>query len=453
MHDPRRLAEGEHDHAAHAHSHHEAHAHAAPSHPAGRTVETVTPMAWPGSGERIGILDAYSGIAGDMTLGALVACGLDPDWLRALPGLLGLDGVTVDVRHVDRAGIACVKVEFDVPPQPHGRHLREIRRLVAAAGAVPEAVRERADRVFTLIAEQEAEIHGTTVERVHLHEVGAVDAILDVVGSVWGLHLLGVSRVFCGAVRMGEGYVRAAHGVMPVPAPATLRILEGIRVRPGPDGAGELVTPTGAALVRVLAEGPAPAEYVPVRSGFGAGTKQFEDRANALRLILAELPAPAHPGREPLVLLACDVDDLSGEYMAAAADALRSAGALDVVLLPTVMKKGRAGTRIEVLARPEAAGALEHALFVHTSTIGVRRSAVERRALPRDAQLVTVGGEPIRVKVSRLPDGSSRSKPELDDVREAAARLGRSPVEVAEAARAAVQLGAAPPDAVDAPKS
>ena len=455
MHDPRRLDA---DAAPHAHDDappHHHHHHAGGSevgaedhvHPSGartpredRPVARVERVGWPGAGERVAILDAYSGIAGDMTLGALVACGLDPDWLRALPATLGLEGIGVHVRHVDRAGIACVQVTFDIPPQPHGRHLAEIRRLVAAAGAVPPAVRERADRVFTLIAEQEAEIHGTTVDRVHLHEVGAVDAILDVVGSVWGLQLLGVREVRCGAVRVGDGYVRAAHGVMPVPAPATLRILEGVRVRPGPRGAGELVTPTGAALVRVLSEGPPPDEFIPVRSGFGAGTKEFGDRANALRLVLAEVAAREE--REALVVLAADVDDLSAEYVAAAAEALRAAGALDVVLLPTVMKKGRPGTRLEVLARPTDADALEQALFAHTTTIGVRRLLVARRALARATRTVHVDGAPVRVKVTTLPDGTVRAKPELDDVRAAAARLGRATLDVADAARHASRSGA-----------
>ncbi|MGZ8377254.1 MAG: nickel pincer cofactor biosynthesis protein LarC [Gemmatirosa sp.] len=396
--------------------------------------------------ERIAILDPYSGIAGDMLLGALVAVGLDADWLRALPATLGLDGVTVDVRPVQRAGIGAVKVDFDIPPQPHGRHLSQIRRLVAAAGAVPEVVREAADRVFTLIAEQEAEIHGTTVERVHLHEVGAVDAILDVVGGVWGLHLLEVSRVFCGPVQLGDGFVRAAHGVLPVPAPATLRILQGLRVRPGPDDAGELVTPTGAALARVLSQGPPPREYVPVRSGFGAGTREFADRANALRVILADLSptrrntdeeafiAATSPERESLVLLAADVDDMSGEYLAAAADALRAAGALDVVLLPTVMKKGRPGTRLEVLATPELAPQVEARIFADTTTIGVRWSRVARRALPRAQHEIDVDGHRVRVKISRTPDGRARVKPEFEDVAAAAAASGRSAVEVAESA-------------------
>ncbi|GLC27202.1 nickel pincer cofactor biosynthesis protein LarC [Roseisolibacter agri] len=394
--------------------------------------------------QRIAILDPFSGIAGDMLLGALVAVGLDPDWLRALPATLGLDGVRVDVRSVQRAGIGAVKVDFEIPPQPHGRHLSQIRKLVAAAGAVPEPVREQADRVFTLIAEQEAEIHGTTVERVHLHEVGAVDAILDVVGGVWGLHLLGVERVFCGPIQVGDGFVRAAHGVLPVPAPATLRILEGLRVRPGPDGAGELVTPTGAALARVLSEGAAPREYVPRRSGFGAGTKEFPDRANALRVVLADVATVEDeqvPDHEALALLAADVDDMSGEYLAAAADAIRAAGALDVVLLPTMMKKGRPGTRLEVLARPEDVPQLESRIFAHTTTIGVRVSRVARLALARAEHRIAVDGHHVRVKVSRTPDGRARVKPEFEDVAAAAAATGRSSIEVAESAmRAAAAL-------------
>lgn len=377
----------------------------------------------------IAILDPFSGIAGDMTLGALVAVGLDADWLKALPATLGLDGVRVRVQEVLRGEIACIKVDFDIPPQPHGRDIREVRRLVAAA-PIPDDVKARADRVFVAIAGAEAEIHGMDPERVHLHEVGAVDAILDVVGSVWGLAVLGVDRVYCGPVQVGDGFVRAAHGMLPVPAPATLKLLEGLVVRPGPEGAGELVTPTGAGLVRVLAEGPPPM-YRPMRSGFGAGTKDFVGRANALRIVLAE-PVTAGNGVEHLIQLAADVDDLSGEYAAAAAEALREGGALDVVLLSTTMKKGRPGTRIEVLAPPARADALEALLFAHTSTIGVRRHEVVRRSLPRDERHIEVLGHPVRVKVVRLPDGTVRGKPEFDDVRAVALATGRAPRDIFE---------------------
>ncbi len=278
---------------------------------------------------RIAILDAFSGISGDMTLGALLAVGLDSEWLRALPARLGLDGVTVQIHDVLRGELACKKVDFGIPPQPHGRHLRQIRELVARAD-VPADVRAKADAAFEAIATAEAEIHATTVQRVHLHEVGAVDAILDVVGAIWGLRELGVGAVYCGPLSVGDGFVEAAHGLLPVPAPATLKLLEGHSIRGGPPGSGELVTPTGAALVRVLSSGPPPDTYVPLRSGFGAGTKDFPKRANALRVILADASASAGDGQgevEHVVQLSADIDDMAPEYLAAVAEALRAGGA------------------------------------------------------------------------------------------------------------------------------
>jgi len=376
----------------------------------------------------IAILHPFSGISGDMTLGALVAVGLDPEWLRSLPARLALDGVAVEIRDVQRAGIACVKVDFGIPPQPHGRHLKHIREVVERSDA-PRVVKERADAAFTLITQQEAAIHGTTMERVHLHEVGAVDAILDIVGSIWGFELLGVSDVFCGAITVGDGVVTAAHGTMPVPAPATMRLLEGHVVRPGPDGAGELVTPTGAALVRVLSRGPEPSSYVPRRSGFGAGTKELPDRANALRIVLADAAANGR-GVQELTVLSCEVDDMSAEYLASAAERLRSAGALDVVLHPVVMKKGRPGTRLEVLAAPALADELESLLMGETTSIGVRRTAIRRRALERTAATVIVLGQEISVKIVELPDGRRRGKPEFEDVQRAALATGRNPQDI-----------------------
>jgi uncharacterized protein (TIGR00299 family) protein len=282
-----------------------------------------------------------------MTLGALIDLGLSAEWLTSLPQRLGLDGVTAHISDVRRSGIACKKVDFTIPPQPHGRHLSHIRKILDASGA-PEVVRERADAAFTAVTAAEAEIHGTTMEGVHLHEVGSVDAILDILGSIWGLHELGVTKVYCGTITMGDGFVKAAHGVLPVPAPATLKLLEGLPVRSGPEGAGELVTPTGAALVRALSAGFTPDEYTPIKSGFGAGTKDPSDRPNALRIILAT-ESPKYAGEESLDILATDIDDMTAEHIAAAADSLRDAGALDVTCITIAMKKGRAGTRIEVL--------------------------------------------------------------------------------------------------------
>jgi uncharacterized protein (TIGR00299 family) protein len=385
----------------------------------------------------LAILDPFSGIAGDMTLGALIACGLDPEWLRALPARLGLDGVRVEIAEVQRAGIACVKVDFAIPPQPHGRHVSAIRKIIAASGA-PESVRARADSAFMAIATVEGAMHGMPATQVHLHEVGAVDAILDVIGSIWGFTLLGVTSVYVGPIALGDGTVEAAHGTLPVPAPATLKLLEGHQVRSGPPGSGELTTPTGAALVHVLSLGAPPASYVPLRSGFGAGTKDFHGRANALRLVLAEAVADG-AARESMVMLAADVDDMTGEYLADLADSLRSSGAADVVLVPTIMKKGRPGTRIEVLTHLASADALETLLLCQSTTLGVRRTVVERMALPRRTISVDVDGHRIAVKVATLPDGGTRAKPEYVDVHRVAEATGLRPSDIfslaAEAAR------------------
>lgn len=400
---------------------------------------------------RIAILDPFSGISGDMFLGALLDVGLEESFITTLPAVLGLEGVTAQVTRVSRGQIACHKVDFTIPPQPHGRHLKHIRAIVEATPA-PDSVKAKAMQAFTLITECEAAIHGTTVERVHLHEVGSVDAILDIVGSVWGLEKLGVVEVFCGTLSVGDGFVDTQHGRMAVPTAATLRLLEGLPVRPGPEGAGELVTPTGAALVRVLSAGAPPAEYTPRGSGFGAGTKDFKDRANALRIVLADAPEASvraaqmtgganatgtdtnpHAGElvESLVMLAADIDDATGEQIAALADAIRHAGAHDVTLLSTVMKKGRPGTRIEVLCAPTDADRFERLLFVESTTIGVRRQAVSRRSLPREMREVRVGTEMLRVKVVTLPGGKRRAKPEFDDVRRVAEQQGRALADVA----------------------
>lgn len=379
-----------------------------------------------------------------MTLGALVDVGLDPDWVRSLPARLGLAGITVRIAEVQKSGIACKKVDFDIPAQPHGRHLKELHALVNATDA-PETVKARASRVFTAIAEVEAAIHGTTVERVHLHEVGAVDALLDVVGSVWGLSELGLSRVYCGTIALGDGDVQTAHGRLPVPAPATLRLLEGQSVRPGPPGSGELVTPTGAALVRVLSQGQPPARYIPRRSGYGAGTRDLPGRPNALRLIVADVVGVNGDGHDGagavdlLVMLATDVDDMAAEHLASAAEGLRGAGALDVTASAVQMKKGRVGTRLEVLCRPADAARLEELLFTSTTTLGVRRQAVERRALGREERTVQVLGHDVRIKVATLPGGGRRSKPEYEDLRAVSHATGRTLGDVTSLALAAAE--------------
>lgn len=395
----------------------------------------------------IGILDPFSGVSGDMFLGALLDAGLDHEWLMALPARVGLPEVGVQISNVSRSSIACIKVDFEIPPQPHGRHLRQIREMVERA-ELPGAVTQKVMMVVEALTAAEARIHNTTVERVHLHEVGAVDAILDVVGAVWGLDELGVTRLYSGSVALGDGYVTAAHGLLPVPAPATLRILEGVPCHAGPAGSGELTTPTGAALVRILSQGAAP-PYVPVKSGFGAGSRDPGGRVNAMRLILAE-PAPAigsiHPARgstvRNLVVLAADIDDMTGEQLATCVDSLRAdPDSLDVTVVPIQMKKGRVGFRIELLCEAPSADRLEGLLFQASSTIGVRRTEVLRRALEREAATVSVRGHEVQIKRSRLPDGSWRTKPESDDVVRVAAQLGIGCDVVHALALSAAQVG------------
>lgn len=386
---------------------------------------------------RVAIVEPSSGIAGDMMLGALLDLGLDEAWLRDLPRALSLDGVTVNVARVMRGDIACGKVDFEIPPQPHGRHLKHIRAIVDASAA-PDRVKVKANAAFEMLTVAEAAVHGTTVEKVHLHEVGAVDAILDVVGSIWGLDVLGVAAMHCGVVALGDGFVDAAHGRMAVPAPAVILLLEGYDVRPGPPESGELTTPTGAVLLRALATRGVPTNYRPVKAGYGAGTKDFKGRANALRVVLADVDDLT--AGQPVALLACDIDDMAAEYLAAAADRVRALGALDVVLVPILMKKGRAGTRVEVLCDPDDASRLEAALLTHTTTIGVRRTAATRTVLPRLVRMVSVFGHEIALKVVSLPDGSHRAKPEFDDVDRIATATGKSHGDVRAAAVSAGEL-------------
>jgi hypothetical protein len=382
---------------------------------------------------RIAILDPAAGISGDMTLGALLSLGVPQAWLEGLPARLRLDGVGVTVRHAVRSGVACKQVEFTIPEQPHGggRHLGELVRLVEKA-PVSEWVRARAVRAFRLIGEAEGRVHGVAPERVHLHEVGAVDAILDIVGAIEGFEQLGVEAIYTLPVAAGNGWVEAAHGRLPVPAPATAILLEGLELASGGPVEGEATTPTGAALVRVLAAGPPPRQWRLVRGGWGAGQRNPAHYPNALRILVAEQATEA--GR--VVLLASDLDDMSPEYVEPLRQALVAEGALDVQTWPVQMKKGRSGFRVEVVAPEGLAERVTAALFRHSTTAGVRRWVAERATLARRQVTVQLTPEiAVRVKVLEQPDASGvRVKPEYDDVLAAARALGRPPLEVARVA-------------------
>jgi pyridinium-3,5-bisthiocarboxylic acid mononucleotide nickel chelatase len=368
------------------------------------------------------IFDPFAGISGDMTVAALLDLGLEAAWLRDFVAGLGIGDVDVSIEPVNRGGIAAPHVSFSYPPEKAHRHLRHVVEIIERCNA-PERARQTAVAIFRRIAEAEAQIHGTTIEMVHFHEVGAMDAILDVMTVAAAVDELGFDEFRSRPVAVGSGWIDIQHGRYPVPAPATLRILEGLTLT-GTDLAGECTTPTGAAILAVLTGGrDAPAEFVAGRTGFGAGTRDPQDRPNVLRLIEAVGSASS----EPLWIVQADLDDMPAEYVAAAQDALLRAGALDVVFTAVTMKKGRLGTRAEVLVDAARLNVVEGALFLSTSTIGLRRWPVQRSVLDRRTEETSFRGQTIRWKHVRMPDGSSRSKPEYDDVVRAAAALGTTP--------------------------
>jgi uncharacterized protein (TIGR00299 family) protein len=379
---------------------------------------------------RIAIFDPAAGISGDMTLGALLALGVPATWLEELPGRLGVGNVRVTIRDARRSGITCKQVEFAIPegPEAHGRHVGELIKLVQRA-PVSDWVKERATRAFQLVGEAEGRVHGVAPEKVHLHEVGAVDAVLDIVGAIEGFERLGVEHVYHLPVAVGNGWVEAAHGRLPIPAPATAILLEGLEIAPRGPVEGEATTPTGAALLRVLSEGAPPERWRIAGSGWGAGQRDPKHYPNALRILVAEVAGEA----ARVVLLATDVDDMSPEYVEPLRQALVTAGALDVQTWPVQMKKGRQGFRVEVMAPEALADAVTAELFRHSTTAGVRRWVAERATLPRHQLTVRLDGVAVRVKVLDDDRVGVRIKPEYDDVLAAAQALGRPPIEVARA--------------------
>ncbi len=368
--------------------------------------------------------DCVSGVAGDMTLAALVSAGWSADELRALPARLGLEGVTIEVTSVRRGPFAAIHVDVrSEERQPH-RHLHHIVGILDQAD-LPATVRERAKAVFLKLAEAEAEVHGSTVAKVHFHEVGAVDAIVDITGALLGLESLGVRTVSASPLPLGRGFVDSQHGRIPVPAPATALLLRGAPVYGGPVEA-ELVTPTGAALLMTLAEswGDPPAFRL-AAIGTGAGTRDFPAHPNILRLLIGERSSAAVAGRTVAVLETA-VDDDNPQFVAAAMRRLLALGALDAMVAPVTMKKGRSGLWLVVVCEPADAHHLAETILRDTSTLGVRMREERRIELPRRVLQVETEFGPVLVKVAVLPEGTERPVPEYESVLEAADRTGAS---------------------------
>jgi len=374
---------------------------------------------------KIAHFDCFSGISGDMTLGALIDAGLSAAKLRRELKKLDIGGYSLVVKKVRKCGMAATGVTVRVPKNAKTghRHYRDIVRLIEKSALSPK-VKKTALSIFRVIGEAEAEAHDTPIEKVHFHEVGAIDSIVDIVCAAIGLDALGIDRVTASAVNTGSGLIKAAHGVMPVPAPATALILRDVPAfADGP--AKELTTPTGAAILKAVASDFGPRPAITVSSvGTGAGGYDFEDWPNILRVFIGDAGAVLKD--EWLLELVCDIDDMNPQMLPPVSDRLFDAGALDATLTPVYMKKGRPGVALSVLCEPEKRAALEKIIFSDTTTLGVRRREVMRASLPRKIKKVKTEYGTIEVKIARTPDGVVKSAPEFESCRRAAEAKGVS---------------------------
>jgi uncharacterized protein (TIGR00299 family) protein len=375
-------------------------------------------------GRAVAWFHCFAGIAGDMALGALLDAGADLDEVTGLLRRLPVGGWDLQVERVRRGGIACTRAVVVAGADPTGRTASDVDRAVRAA-ALPARVERRALATFDALARAEGALHGVAPGEVHFHEVGGHDAIVEIVGIAAALEVLGVDEVSCSSVALGTGTVSAAHGNLPNPAPAVLRLLEGVPTygRPLPV---ELTTPTGAALVRALGRGFGAMPAMTVRaSGYGAGAAELEHLANATQVVVGAADAPASgPGQE-VALVAANLDDATGEQLADAVAALLEAGAHDAWVAAVTMKKGRPGHTLQALCDPSLAEPLAATMRRTTGTFGVRVTRAARWVEARETATVVVTGETVRMKV-----GAGRAKPEHDDVRRVAAVTGLSAREV-----------------------
>ena len=381
-------------------------------------------------------LHPFSGIAGDMTLGALLDAGAELSFVISTLEGLNVGGWSLTTEQVDRNGIRATRAVVDAPEQHHHRRWSDIR-LLLEQGSLPGRVQARALAVFEALAVAEGEVHGLPPDEVHFHEVGALDAIVDIVGSCAALESLNIDEVASGPVAVGVGSISAAHGILPNPPPAVVNLLEGIPTV-SVDIDMELTTPTGAAIVKALADrvGPMP-DMTIAGSGYGAGTRDLPDRANVTQVVVGtstEVETAGGKGVETVTELSTNLDDVTGEVLGHAIGQLVDAGALDAWATPIVMKKGRPAHTLSVLATPTDAPRLVDIMMSATGTLGVRTRQIERTVAARRMVTVSVDGHHVDVKVSDF-----RVKAEFDHVLAAAKALGLPVSEVAARAEALAQ--------------
>jgi hypothetical protein len=341
--------------------------------------------------------DTIGGVSGDMTLGAFVSAGIAVnDLIQELSGLQ-LSGFELQARHIERNGIVAVKVDVVISEQPHyHRHLKDIEELIDR-GTLNGAVKERAKKIFRTVAAAEATVHNTDIEKVHFHEVGAIDSLIDIVGAAICIEKLGIQRIYSSPVKTGSGgFVNSQHGKLPIPTPATMEILKGYpTVLTGIPY--ELATPTGAAIIRTLSDGMLASENMTVeRIGYGAGGREISEVPNLLRLLIGEL-APEY-STEDLVSIETNIDNMNPELYPYVIEQLLSAGALDAYLIPILMKKGRAGMILSTLVERARIDTLLAVLFSETTTLGVRLQPVGRKKLPRQMRNIDTSFGSVNVK-------------------------------------------------------
>ncbi len=383
---------------------------------------------------QLAYIDCVGGASGDMLLSALVDAGAPEEMVQSLPAALQLPDCSVNFQRVLRGALSALQAEVITPRRAEHRHVPDLLAIIDRA-AVSDRVRQQARSVIQLLAEAEAAIHHSPLESVHLHEVGGDDALIDIVGVLTAVEYLQIERVYASPVPLARGWTKSQHGALPLPAPATLALLEGAPIRYVDEVEQELVTPTGAVLLKSIAHefGGFPAMTLG-RVGLGAGRRELPF-PNVVRVWLGEMPArTAGLIVETLTMLETNIDDLNPQVYEYVLNRLLAAGALDVTLTPMQMKKNRPATQLAVLCRPSDADNLLPLLLTETTTLGVRRSTVERVSLPRSIETVETRYGSIRVKVARW-NNVDRPVPEYDDCKRAAEASGAALIDVMQTAR------------------
>jgi uncharacterized protein (TIGR00299 family) protein len=373
---------------------------------------------------KLAYFDCFSGISGDMTVGALIDAGCSAELLRAELKSLQVPGWELTTEKVWKNGMAATYVRVKTEDQQKHRSLSTILEILTNS-QLATPVRERASRIFQKLGEAEAHVHDAPIEKVHFHEVGAVDAIVDIVGSCIGFHALGIERFACSPLNVGGGTAKMAHGVLPVPAPATARLLLGVPTFSN-GVQRELVTPTGAAIVATLCDAFGPQPPMTVSAiGYGAGTADLEGQPNVVRIMIGDsADKVSSAGDEEISIIEANLDDMNPQIYGYVLEKALQAGALDVYTTALQMKKNRPGTLLTILCRPEDTDALMSLIFAETTTFGVRTHRAQRRALPREWVNVSIGYGSVRIKLSRLNGHILHVTPEYDDCRKLAVENG-----------------------------